>query len=110
MSPEFIDGYVAVIETLLLIVVPVLAILTAYSWWEARRLWKVDRYWLPIVIAMSITITGAAATWLVFTTLYRDKVGVVPLEFLPLNATSVLLLCVSPLLVPGYLLWLRQEP
>lgn len=103
-DPEHI--YVLAIEWALLIAVPVLGILTLFSWYEAHRLWP---YRVPALLAISNTIVGAAATWMAWTVLYREQFGVAPDIYLPLTATAVLVLCLVPWVTTVYLVYLEAR-
>ncbi len=101
-----VEAYLAIMELFLLTLVPMLAILTVFSWWLA---WQTRPYKLAYVIAIKNTVTLFAAGWLAWTTLYRARIGVVPEEFLPITATAVVALCATPFLTTTYLAWLRTR-
>jgi hypothetical protein len=101
-----IEAYLALLEVLLITLVPVLAALTLFSWYFA---WQASPYRLPVVIALSNTIIGACAGWLAFTVLYRSRNGPVPTEMLPITGTAVVALCVVPFLTTSYLVWLQAR-
>jgi hypothetical protein len=101
---DIVEGYLSALETALLLVVPVLLLLTAAMWQLA---WKALPYRIPILLAVANTVTGACATWLAWTVLYRSRVGPVPFELLPVTATTVFLLCVVPFMTTAYVLWIN---
>lgn len=103
---EFVEAYLAAVELAMLISIPILAILTLYSWAVAinRR-----PYRLPLVLALANTVIGACATWLVWTVLYRSRIGLVPTDFLPITATAILLLCTVPFFSTLYLVYLESR-
>ena len=103
MNTEFVAAYIGAIEWLVLLLIPAMAILTAYAWRLAFRYWP---YKLPLIKAITCTIVGGAVTWIGFTTVWRWRVGPTPIEFIPITATVVLALCVVPFLTVGYLVWL----
>jgi hypothetical protein len=103
---NWVEGYINVIEVLLLIAIPALGILTLFSIWLA---WRARPYRLAAVIAISNVIVGAAATWLAWSIIYRDQVGPVPPEALALTATATLALCTVPSMSTGYLAWIEAR-
>ncbi len=103
---DIAEAYVSAVETLLVLVVPILLVSTLFAWHVAHRFWP---YRLPAAIALTNTVTGACATWLVWTTLYRARVGPVPDEFLPVTATTVLVLCIAPAFSIAYLAYLQVQ-
>lgn len=105
MDP-LVEAYLAFVELLLLTIVPTLVPLTIFSWWLA---WSTRPYKLPFIIATKNTIVLFAAGWLAWSTLYRARVGPVPVEFLPITATAVVALCFTPFLTTVYLVWLRAR-
>lgn len=98
---DVVEAYLAAIETALLLAIPVLLVLTVWMW---RLAWLSRPYRVPVMLAIANTVTGACATWLAWTVLYRSRVGLVPRELLPVTATSVFLLCVVPFLTTVYVL------
>jgi hypothetical protein len=105
MSP-FVEAYLGLIELALITAIPVLGILTLFSWWLA---WKTRPYRLATIIAITNTVIGACATWLAWTVLYRSRVGALPVELLPVTATAVLTLCIVPSIITAYLAWVEAR-
>jgi hypothetical protein len=103
---DLLEAYIAVLEVVLLTLVPGLLILTMFSWHIAFR---ARPYRLPVLLAISNTIIGACATWLSFTILYRSRAGPYPDYFIPITATSVVLLCLVPFLTTSYLAYLETR-
>jgi hypothetical protein len=101
-----LEAYLAFVELALLLVVPMLVILTVFSWWLA---WQTRPYKLAYIIAIKNTIIVFGAGWLAWTVLYRSRIGPVPTEFLPVTATAILALCITPFLTTIYLVWLRAR-
>lgn len=101
-----LDEYIGLMETLLFVALPVLALLTLFSWYQARRLWP---YRLPVIIAIKNTVIGAAASWLAWSELYHDQVGEPPDWYPAVTATAVVLLCFVPLLSTAYLALLEMR-
>lgn len=99
-----VELYIDLIQAALLIAIPVLLVLTVFSWFEARRLWP---YRVPLILALSNSFIGASATWLAWTVLYREQIGPIPEEWLVGTATAVLILCIVPWLTTVYLVYLE---
>jgi len=102
VSP-FVEAYIAFLETLLIMLVPLLGLLTIYAWWFAV---KVHRAWaagdhaeprprLPLAIAIKDTVALVAAATLAWSVLWRSRIGPLPEEALPWIATSTLVLMVG---------------
>ena len=104
---DFWEGYIAVIELGLIMAVPVLLILTAYSWGLAVQAWP--KFKLPAIIAIKNTLIGAGASWMAWTVLYRVRSGPVPIEYFPITATAVLVIVIAPFFTTIYLVWLRTS-
>jgi hypothetical protein len=101
---DWIEAYLAVIELALITAIPVLFIVTVFSWWLA---WRARPYRLATIIAITNTVIGASASWLAWTVMYRSRIGAVPNEFLPITATALLALCLVPSMITAYLAWLE---
>lgn len=103
------EAYLALVEQLLLLVVPLAFILTAYSWILVWR-YRGTGVRLPVILAVICLIVTACGTWLSWTILYRSRVGPIPPDLLPVTATAILLLDVVPFLAVGYLAYLDFRP
>ena len=99
------EAYLALIEQLLLLIVPVAFVLTIYSWFLVGR-YRNRSLRLPFILAVICTIVTVCATWLSWTVLYRSRVGPVPLDYLAVTGTAILALTVVPFLGVGYLAYL----
>jgi hypothetical protein len=103
---DLMQAYLAFLETVLITLVPALAALTIFSWVLA---WRRRMYRLPTILAVVNTIVGGCSGWLAFTVMYRSRVGPVPIEFLPITATVLVLLCCVPFVTTLYLVWLETR-
>jgi hypothetical protein len=101
MNQEFVEAYLAFVELAIILAAPLMGLLTLFSWYLAFKTWPLQS---ALLIAVCNTVILSSAGWLAWSVLYRSRIGVVPIEFLPITATAVLMLCVVPFFLTVYLL------